>query len=190
MLVTLKHQTDSPAYYAERLAKKLQAYRHSDSVIAASTSQAMAIAADLANALEIPCQMHGCKAVKHPGNPHKTIGSITAGNVVLDNTTLSMPRDYIQHQVVLLQHAIQADGQPETHAYEGKSVIILREEINTPDEVLALVDDLKQHDVVAVILATPVINREALTQLEKQVSEVVYLEIQHHTGLWLNPYTY
>jgi predicted phosphoribosyltransferase len=190
VLVTLQNQTKSPAFYAQRLAQKLHAFNNSSSTVSASTPQAMPIAVELARELELPCQKHGCKPLMHPGNPNKTIGSITAGNVVLDDTAMRMPEDYVHHQIILLQHAILAEGEAEPAKFNNRNVIILREEINNPHEVAALIDELKINGATSVILATPVINREALATLEKAVSEVIYLEIQHHTGLWLNPYCF
>lgn len=180
--------TKSPAFYAQRLAQKLHAFGKSNSIVVASSPQALLIAVELARELELACNQHGCKPLVHPGNPNKTIGSITAGNVVLDDNAWRMPESYIHHQIILLQHAIKAEGEVELPSYKKRNVIILREEINNPDEVAALIDELKINEAASVILATPVINREALANLEKRVSEVVYLEIQHHTGLWLNPY--
>jgi predicted phosphoribosyltransferase len=190
VLVTLENQTKSPAFFAQRLALKLHAFKNSNSTVAASSPQALPIAVELARELKLPWQKHGCKPLIHPGNPNKTIGSITAGNVVLDDIALRMPEDYIHHQIILLQHAILAEGEAEPTCYNNRNVIILREEINNADEVTAMIDELKINEAASVILATPVINREALSSLEKRVSEVIYLEIQHHTGLWLNPYCF
>jgi predicted phosphoribosyltransferase len=104
--------------------------------------------------------------------------------------SLTMPNDYIQHQIVMLKHTIEKDEQAERQVYKNKNVIIIREELSNPDEVNALIEQLKTDQVSAIIVAVPEINRETYAVLEKTVSELAYLEIQHHTGLWLNPYCF
>jgi predicted phosphoribosyltransferase len=188
VLLTLENQKESAAYQAKALAKKLQAYRHTNTLVVIATSKACDLGTDLASELELNCVKNYCNALKHPGNPHRTIGSITAQNVVLGNETTSMPKDYIQHQIVMLRHAISKEEQTEPHACQNKNIIIIREELNNPDELNALIDQVKADQATSIIIAVPVINRETFAALEKTVSEVVYLDIQHHTGLWLNPY--
>jgi predicted phosphoribosyltransferase len=190
VLLTLENQKESPASQAKALAKKLHSYKHTNSLVVTASSGAHELATGVAVELELDCVKNYCRALMHPGNPNRTIGSITTRNVVLGMDSLAMPKDYIQHQIVMLKHAIEKDEQAEPQVYKNKNVIIIREDLSNPDEVNALVEQLKTDQVSAIIVAVPEINRETYAVLEKTVSELVYLEIQHHTGLWLNPYCF
>jgi predicted phosphoribosyltransferase len=190
VLLTLENQKESPSSQAKALAKRLQPYKHTNTLVVSTTSKACDLATVVASELELDWVKNYCRALMHPGNPHRTIGSITAQNVVLDKESLSIPKDYIQHQIVMLKHAIEKEEHAEPHIYKNKNVIIIREELSNPNELNALIEHLKTDQVVSIIVAVPEINRETYAVLEKAVSEVVYLDIQHHTGLWLNPYCF
>jgi predicted phosphoribosyltransferase len=188
VLLTLQSEKESPASQAKALVKRLKPYQQTNTLVVCTTPNAYDLAACVASELELDCVKNYCRALMHPGNPSRTIGSITSRNVVLGKESLTMPKDYIQHQMVMLRHGIDKEEQP--HLYKNKNVIIIREELNYPDEVTALIEQLKTDQVISIIIAVPVINRETYAHLEKNVSELLYLEIQHHTGLWLNPYCF
>jgi predicted phosphoribosyltransferase len=160
----------------ELLSRKLWPYRNTNTVIAATTARAEPLASLLGSELGLPFHLHYCKSIRHPGHANKSIGSLTANEIVLHDNAAQLPQGYVEHQIILIKHLLETPVHAEGKELRGKSIIILREHISEEDQVLAVVEELRKLSVSSIIIATPVISRTVLLELEKLADQVVYLE--------------
>lgn len=167
----LSHSTVSGA---SLLVRKLWIYRGTDSILASVTPVAANVTAALSKELNLPHYTHYCKALSHPGNTNRTIGSITSREVIVHDTHASLPQGYIEHQVALMKHLLRREDFEEHPETKDKRIIVVHEAVEGEDQVSAVVAELRKSGARSVILATPLISRRVLPSLESLVDELVY----------------
>jgi predicted phosphoribosyltransferase len=168
-------------YDVELLTRKLWSFRHTNTIIAATTAKAENMASRIGEELGLPYYLHYCKAIRHPGNSQQTIGSITANEVVLRDNSSQLPQGYVQHQIVMIKHLLNIPEDYQGSCFQAKNVIVLREEIFEEDQILAVLEELKKKRVASVVVATPHINRDALTKVEDHADQLVYIHLAGKT---------
>ena len=115
----------------------------SDCLLAATTPYAVRVTARLAAALHLLSYRHFCKALKHPARANQTIGSITAREVVLNDSSASLPQGYVEHQVALLKHLLEKENREPRPDATAKTVILIHERIEVSDQIAAAVEELR-----------------------------------------------
>ncbi len=168
------------ASLAELLAAKMWPLRKTHATVIASTPASVFLAKELAGHLGVAWDTQYCKAVEHPADSHLTIGSITSDNVLIHDNAARLPQNFIEHQVHLMKRAVAGPASRESDITEGKTFVIVREEIMTSDDVLALVQSLRKHRPAQILIATPVIERDARLELESHADGIMYLS--HDSG--------
>lgn len=164
-------------FEADMLAKKLWSYKHTNSIVVFTSPQSKEIAVQIAEELDLPYIVHHCKAIRHPGNMHKTIGSITANEIVLHDNSTPLPQGYIQHQVQLLKHSLKKESATDLAKFQDKAIIIVRDKLHQEDHILALVEELNNLDIHNIVVAAVEINTNTLLKFEKKVANIIYLYI-------------
>jgi predicted phosphoribosyltransferase len=172
--------TSQPGVHnGEVLAKKLWSYRHTNTLLVASSPSSEPLAESIGEHLDLPRGIHYCKSLEDPANKHRTIGSTTATEVLLKDRQASLPQGYIQHQVMQIQHDLRKQQDEIKHNYAARTVVIVRDDIKYADDVFALIEELRKSGTSSIIIATAEISRQALVQLEKVTEYVAYLNLHN-----------
>jgi predicted phosphoribosyltransferase len=156
------------------LARKLWLFRKSSCLLAATTPIAVGMAAALGHELGLAHYRHYCKALIHPAQGNQTIGSMTSHEVVLHDDFTALPQGYVEHQVALMRHLLQRENRDPRPSIADKTIILVRETLEGPDQVNAAVEELRKVGASSVLLATPVVNRKVIQTLEDLADGLIY----------------
>ena len=179
MIHTSSVDTLSVTSLSELLAARMWPLRNTRATIIASTPASVPIARELAGQLDVAWEKQYCKAVEHPGNPRLTIGSITSDNVLIHDNAARLPQNYVEHQVHLMKRLVADPASDRIMPDGARTFVIVHKEINTTDDVLALIESLRKHRPDKIFIAAPAIAREAHQELESYVDRIVYLSHNH-----------
>lgn len=172
------------------LANKLIEYQDKDNLIVLAIPRGgLVIGKELVQILHCPLDLIITKKIGAPGNPELAIGAVgpfdsaqgkpvideeLAKRVGADETYLKAQIDKIKTEVKR-QEDIYRQGK-EPLLLNNKTVIIADDGVATGATMAAAVEIIRQQDPQKIIVAVPVIAREALGKIEKKADEVIYLE--------------
>jgi predicted phosphoribosyltransferase len=139
----------------------------------------------LAEALNSPADIILVKKIGAPNNPELAIGAIGAfGEPTIDEELAKKTGaddNYIKNQISKIKIEIQerekifrSDKPPLD--LKSKIVILTDDGVATGSTVVAAINILRQQNPKKIIVAVPVIAKDALAKIESVADEVVYLE--------------
>lgn len=180
MKTTTKGIFSSREEAGRQLTQKLESYRGSDAVVVGIPYGGVVVAATLAEELGLPLDVVLCRKIQHPGNHKKTIGSVAASEVFVQDCSRTIPQDYIYHQVILLRNAIRYErdlyrsGRPRK-SLRGRTVIVVDEMLRSCDSIVACLLEITAQQPRNVIVAAPVVTAEAANSVRRQVDDLIFL---------------
>ena len=166
------------------LAQKLGQYRSSNSVVVGIPSGGAVVGYNLAKRLGLSFDVIGCRPIAHPADQRRTICSVSLDHVVLHDEGYDIPRDYIYHQIIRAQNALNA--QDSFYASAGraevtignKEVIVTGDIVRSADSLLAAIRTLRKRKANKIIVAAPMVTPEAMVRLSREVDEIVFLVME------------
>ena len=171
---------------AVKLADTLgSSFNPSEALILAVPKGGLAIGRPISDKLKIPLDILVTKKIGAPGHPELAIGAIgPLGEPVIDEVLakktgatqeyLKQEAGRIKEEITLKESQWRADQKP--LILKGKNVIIADDGVATGSTIQSAIEIARQADPKRIILAIPVVAKEALVKLEKLADEVVYLE--------------
>jgi predicted phosphoribosyltransferase len=170
---------------ASLLAERLTAYKNTDAVVLAIPSGGFVVAYHLAKSLNLHLDVIPCGKIKHPSG-QADIGSVSLDEVIITDSSRDLPQDYIHHQVVLLQHALQAkdkfyrgDRPPEN--LMGKTVILVDDLLLSSHTILACLKTIDKQQPDKIIVAVPVIAQVVHREIAPAVDDLVFLMMENES---------
>jgi len=162
------------------LGERLKEYQNTDAVLIAVPSGGIHLGSYLSELLNLRLDVVPCRKIKHPADPHKTIGAVTIDSVVLPSQDRSLPQDYVYHQIQLLQHVLDMQARHYSAASaavscEGKTVVIVDDMLLTGDTMLACIKSIRNRNPAKIVVAVPNVTLEATERISKFVDDIVYL---------------
>jgi putative phosphoribosyl transferase len=164
------------------LAKSLDAYRGSDTLVLGIPRGGVVVAAEIARLLEAELDVVVARKLGAPGQPELAIGAVTAdGGRFLNEEmmqALHISAPYLeavtQVQMTEARHRETwlRNLRPAT-PIEGRVVIVVDDGLATGATMLAAARALRQRGPARLVAAAPVGTREACVALRAQVDEVV-----------------
>lgn len=88
---------------AHFLAKRLMKYRKGDAIVVGVGLGGTSMGFSLARELRLPFELVLCRQIEDPGDPKRTIGSVSDCEVLIHNESHDMPQDFLTHKVSKLQ---------------------------------------------------------------------------------------
>ena len=174
MYFTAQQTARDNATSFSQLVRKLWSYRKSESILAATTPHAVAVTITLADELGLQYYRHFCKTLIHPTQGDQPIGSITFGEIILNDNFATIPQGYVEHQVALMKYRLlKENGEPRPEI-AGKTVILVRETLDGVDQVTAAVEELRKRDAQTILLATPIVRHAAIQDLQDIADGLTY----------------
>ena len=166
------------------LADKLSYLRDSDSIVIGVSSDSLAVSYNVAQLLNLPFDLRPCRAVKHPGVPGRTIGSVGEDEVLISEKLADIPRNYIYHQIILIRNALKAQEtkfaqRSNRPTVEGKTVIIVTNVLITPDSVMATISAVRKQNPKEIIIAAVAGTPNAMARLLASAEDVMVLNVDN-----------
>lgn len=188
--MTLNHalSTRSRKEAGVLLAEKLGRHRNSNGIVVAVSKGAAEVGYYLASELRLPLEVVICKEITHPGDTKKTIGSISADVVLLNEGTYDIPQDYIYHQIVLGQSAMRHqqsfyNSNREALNLKGKTIILVIDVLRSSDSLKATLQTIWNRRPREIKIAVAVASPAALQDLSDQVNEIQVLAVDANAKL-------
>jgi putative phosphoribosyl transferase len=179
-----------------RLAAELTPLAAERPAILAVPRGGVAVAGEVARALQLPLDIVAVRKIGAPGNPELAVGAVVEdGTGVLDSRSadmLGMTPDLLDER--LEQEARELErrvacyraGRPPLQL-DGRTVIVVDDGMATGMTELAAVRAVRERGARRVIVAVPVASSEAVETLEKEADLVISLTIPRRlygVGMW------
>lgn len=181
------------------LAKKLDRYRGTNSIVLGIPRGGVVVAKEVAEHLKLPLDVISARKISHPMNTELAVGAITAsGEMYLDSGliyNLAIPQDYLisetqKEQKEALRRDLEFRGGKRELNVKEKNVILVDDGIATGSTILAAIKDLRKRKPKKIIVASPVAPPSVEDDLRLMSDEVMILKIPHHFMSVGNFYVY
>jgi len=167
------------------LAQQLGAYKGKDVIVLAIPMGGVPIAYEIALEMRAPLDVVMAKKIGAPFNPEFAIGAVTwNGAVLLDEDSMqkwNIPNEYVAETSRKLVKDMNDRlsslrvGLGNFPKLFGRTVIIVDDGIATGNTMIAAVEAIRDQGPADVVIATPVIPHELVTDME-HVAPLVYLD--------------
>lgn len=169
----------------KELSLKLQDYKGLDNcVVVGLVRGGVAVAAEIASALDLPLDVIIVKKVGAPENEELALGAVADEGMGVFNdhliSLLGVSKEYLRREIEKQKERIKAikQGYLKGHVavnLAGKTVILVDDGVATGASMKVAIQAVKAKGAKEIILAVPVASAEALTMLSSEVEEVVCL---------------
>ena len=169
----------------ERLARLLVplADRHR-LVVLALPRGGVPVAAEIATELGVPLDVFVVRKLGVPGHEELAMGAVASGGVRVLNPDVIQPLgitlDIIDR--VAQKELLEIDrrereyrGDRALPALDGATVILVDDGVATGSTMLAAVEAVRMHRPASVVVAAPVMSRDAITNLQRAADACIYL---------------
>jgi predicted phosphoribosyltransferase len=165
-----------------QLAKKLSYLKQEDLVVLAIPRGGLAVAYEVAKALNAPLDVVLTKKIGHPLHKEYAIGAVSLENEVLTDTA-QISKAYIAQEIETIRKKLKVrhdqyykDAQPIN--LKNKTAVIIDDGIATGNTILVTVDLIMKQQPKSIIVAIPVAPPSAIRNLERHpnIDAVVCLD--------------
>ncbi len=170
---------------AGKLLETLDLTSNSSLVVLAIPRGGIIIGSQLSLALKCPLDVVVTKKIGAPGNQELAIGAVgLKGKTVVDEKLamrVGADEAYLQSKIANLKSEVarrfkEYHGQKSAINLKDKLVIITDDGVATGATMKAAIEIVRQENPQKIVVAVPVIAKEALKEIEDLADEVVYLE--------------
>lgn len=164
-----------------QLAVRLRGYASQEGVILAIPRGAVVLAAEIAREIGWPLDLVIVRKIGHPDDPEYAVGAVDPAGNVLKNPATGVSDDYLSEAATLERAEIERRlaayrGGRAPLDVEGRAVILVDDGVATGLTALKAVRYLRDMGASHIVLAVPVIARQAAEALEPEVDELVALQ--------------
>jgi len=171
------------------LARKLVKYKNQNSLILGITRGGVVVAQELASFLNIPLLPIVVKKISAPENPELAIGAVTYEKTLYLDYQLAKKtgatKEFLSEQIKVKQKEVEdltAKFTQKQMFLKGKEIIVVDDGIATGATTEAVVKYLKKKKAAKIIIAVPVIAKDAYLRLKKIVDDIITCEIPAFFG--------
>jgi putative phosphoribosyl transferase len=170
----------------EKLSISLEKFKDENPIILAIPRGGIVTAYETINKFGFEWDLIIPRKIGAPHNKEVAIGAVSLDGTYLLNeefiSILNISQDYINNEVFeqteeIKRRLLKYTGSENFPNVEGKVVIIIDDGIATGFTIQAAIKSLKKHNPKKIILAIPVAPQDVITQLGKNVDEIICLEI-------------
>lgn len=173
----------------KKLSEKLLTYKGRKIIVFAIPRGGVVVAYEVAKALDAPLDLVVPRKIGSPSDPEFAIGAVAPDKSVVLNEEiireLQIPKNYIDVTVKKESEEINRRlkkyrGSENYVLLKGKVVILVDDGIATGYTMKASVKFLKKKSPEKIIVAIPVGPYDSISELEKEVDEVVVIEVPEY----------
>jgi putative phosphoribosyl transferase len=188
------------------LASKLKQFQDSgDAIVLAIPRGGVIVAKQIADSLQIPLSVSVVKKLGAPNNCELAIGAIAGGSVKFIDwnlvSRLGIEQEYLDEEIKRKKREVEEREKKlsvvscQLSVKDKKIVILVDDGVATGATVLAAIKYIKEQITclvgrqaknkkqgIKIILAVPVIAKDAFDQIKSEISEIVALEIAEDFG--------
>jgi putative phosphoribosyl transferase len=167
------------------LAGKLTEFAHTNTVVVGVPHGGVCVAAEIADKIHCPLEVMMCRKIKDPSNESKTIGSVSASEVLLHDCEHTIPQDYLYLQAIRMRNEIKYEndfyyGDKSNLDLEYKTVILVDDILLSADTLMACIQEIRKRRALRIIVAVPFVETEAARIVQGEADEAVFLKMQQH----------
>ena len=167
------------------LAQNLKGLDHANAIVVGIPHGGVCVAAKVAERLHLPLEVIMCRKINDPSDKSKTIGSVSANDVILHDVARSIPQDYVYFQTIRLRNEIKYEndfyyGSEPTLDLEYKTVIIVDDILISADTLLGAIQEVRKRRALRVVVAVPFVQAEAARIIQSETDDLVFLRMQQH----------
>lgn len=164
------------------LAEKLSGYRGSNALLLALPRGGVAVAYEVAVALDLPLDVFVVRKLGLPGQPELAIGAVATGGVRVINEEavqmLAVPEDIIETATAVEKSELERRerayrGSRPPPQLSGRTVILIDDGLATGSTMLAAARAARQQQPLRIVVAVPVGTPEACDETRSVADEVV-----------------
>jgi predicted phosphoribosyltransferase len=172
------------------LGEKLIEYKKSNAIVLSVSRKSVVTAYQLAMQLHLPLQIFPCWEIKHPGNSSITIGSVCDNEVILHDEK-DIPRDFIAHQIQMIQHSIKHEQKfyqqiDQSSNLESKTIIIAVDILENVDTIHACLASVKKQNPFKIIVAALLVAPELMRFLSTEIDKIEFIKMESDHDAILN----
>jgi len=170
----------------QKLAEKLIKYKDQKNILVIGLPRGgLILAQEIAKKINSSLDIVVPRKIGAPNNPEFAIGAITEeGESFLNEDIIDyykISKEYIAQEIAQEKKEAQRRlkvyrGEKEATSYKDKIIILVDDGIATGSTMLAALAFLKKKKVKKIIVAVPVLARDTIKIIEKEVEELIYLE--------------
>lgn len=170
----------------ERLGLALQKYKNKDPVVLSIPRGGTEVAAEVARLLGAPLDVIIPRKIGAPHNPEVAIGAVTQDGTVIKDEAMVQLLGIGDKEIEAMAERVSAEISRRVDTYrggrpgleiKGKTVIVIDDGIATGFTVQAALKSVRSMEPSRLVLAVPVAPADTIKVLEKQVDELVCLEV-------------
>ena len=168
-----------------QLTKKLEEYRDDPNTIVFAIPRGGVVVADvICNKLNLPLDIVVTKKIGAPFNQELAIGAVgPTGGKILNHHAINMvnaSEDYIEKEANQKAKEVRTRlkkyrGSDKYDILSGKKALLIDDGVATGYTVMAAINFVKELNPEKIVLVTPVVAPDTLTEIQKQVDEVIYI---------------
>ena len=168
---------------AHLLAGRLREYRNCDTIVVGVGLGGASIGFSLAKELNLAFELVLCRQMKDPGNPKRTIGSVSDGEVIIHDESRDMPQDFLAHQISRLQYEVKSDlkflfGDRVKPSFKNRTVILVCDLLDNSDKLIAALRWVKAQKTFQIIVAAPFVSSQAIKGISDYIDDLVFLRME------------
>jgi putative phosphoribosyl transferase len=170
----------------QKLAERLIQYKNKkDTIILGLPRGGVVVADEVASFLNLSLDLVVPRKIGAPGNPEYAIGAITEDDEGIFNmeviTTYGISSEYLKNEIEKEKREaerrlkIYRGKRPTLKTFKSKIVILIDDGIATGLTMKTAIRSVKKKGATKVIVAVPVAARDSLSEIKKEVDEIICL---------------
>jgi putative phosphoribosyl transferase len=162
------------------LAGKLQKYKNTDAIILAISKGGIEVAYQVGKELGLPVEIIFTRKMFHPHDKELAIGTVGIDDSYIV-TGEGVPMSYIQNEANQIRDHLK-ELQKELIPNKvwinlmNKMVIIIDDGITSGTSILGIIHIIRKQSPEKIIVAAPVVSRQAIGNLAYSVDEVIFFQ--------------
>jgi putative phosphoribosyl transferase len=170
-------------YAGTLLARRLAEADHINAVVVGIPHGGACVAARIADVLHLPMEVMMCREIEDPTDRSKTVGSVSANDVIMHDRSRTIPQDYIYFQAIRLRNEIKYEndfyyGDEPPLDFRNKTVILVDDILLSADTLLACIREIRKQGALHIIVAVPFVQTEAATIIQPEADAFIFLKMQ------------
>ena len=177
----------SREHAAQKLIYKLSDYKNKNCCVVAISNGAALIGFHVARRLNGELVFMPSEEIKDPADSLKSIGVVNFDYSMTDEFRRDIPQDYIYRQTLALRSELLSRYRdaysPIDSKFQDRIVIVIDDLVQKSDEMLGCLRAIRQQQPEKIIVAVPVIARDAADEVVREADSVIFIRVSSEDSI-------